>query len=270
MQLLVAGSSRVDAGKTTFSVGLIDRLGATGFKPRAGNDHWYEYDDVDVATERGLLYGKDARRLASASPTDHHPVSINPIHRLWRPSPGPAEGLLGRTDREFLVDRVGVVDPTYLYNDTVALPDALIERLELADGTPVHSLEQFNKLMETHHLDALERISQRIATTETAVVESYGAIARPLRSFEPGAVAVVEPRRARIYDGMRYANACSVASGSAQHGRLEVSVGRVTDLIDPVAVCELHALTEEHRRDPEAIATAYEPAYDALLETATQ
>ncbi len=40
MKLLVAGGDRVDAGKTTFSTGLLARTDAVGFKPRAGNDYW--------------------------------------------------------------------------------------------------------------------------------------------------------------------------------------------------------------------------------------
>jgi predicted P-loop ATPase/GTPase len=39
MNLLVAGDRDLDAGKTTFSVGLIERTGAVGYEPRAGNDY---------------------------------------------------------------------------------------------------------------------------------------------------------------------------------------------------------------------------------------
>lgn len=45
MTLLVAGSERVDAGKTTFALGLIASLDGVGFKPRAGNDYWFHHDD---------------------------------------------------------------------------------------------------------------------------------------------------------------------------------------------------------------------------------
>ncbi|MFB6186494.1 MAG: ATPase, partial [Halobacteriaceae archaeon] len=41
MNILVVGGDRVDAGKTTFAIGLIEYLDATGFKPRAGNDYWH-------------------------------------------------------------------------------------------------------------------------------------------------------------------------------------------------------------------------------------
>lgn len=267
MQLLVAGNTRVDAGKTTFSVGLLDHVGGTGFKPRAGNDYWFDHDDYRHATTAGRLYGKDARRLAAAS-GDRSPEAINPIHRLWQPSPGPNEGLLGRTDREFVVDRIGADDPTHIVNDTIELPASITEKLPLESAARVASLEEFNDVMSRVHLPALQQIGDRIETADRSVVESYGAIARPLTTLEPDAVAVVEPGLVRIYDGTRYAKACAVASGSAREGQLEVPVDRVLDLIERQASVELPALDSETRAKPERIANAYAPAYDALCTTA--
>ncbi|MFW6376466.1 MAG: hypothetical protein ACOC0F_00675 [archaeon] len=88
MKLLVAGADRVDAGKTTFSTGLLERIGGVGYTPRAGNDYCFDQDDYRHAVDRGSLYGKDAKRLAAASGVAVTPEEINPIHRLWRPSPG--------------------------------------------------------------------------------------------------------------------------------------------------------------------------------------
>ncbi|UPM44142.1 ATPase [Halocatena salina] len=269
MQLLVAGSTQVDAGKTTFSVGLLDHVGGTGFKPRAGNDYWFDHDDYCHATTAGRLYGKDARRLAAVN-DDRSPETINPIHRLWQPSPGPNEGLLGRTDREFVVDRVGWDDPTYVVNDTVELPASITTQLPLNSAIRVASLEEFNEVMRRVHLPALERIGDRIEATDRSVIESYGAIARPITTLEPDAVAVVEPGIVRIYDGARYAKACTVASGSAREGRLEVPVDRVVDLIERQATVELPALDSETQAKPERIANAYAPAYDALCTTARE
>ena len=76
MRLLVAGGSEVDAGKTTFTEGLVERTGVRGFKPRAGNGYWYDHDDYRRAVETGRLYGKDAKRLADASPGDVRPEAI--------------------------------------------------------------------------------------------------------------------------------------------------------------------------------------------------
>jgi predicted P-loop ATPase/GTPase len=52
---LVAGARDVDAGKTTFSVGLLARLGGVGVKPRAGNDVRFHHDDYRRAIETGRL-----------------------------------------------------------------------------------------------------------------------------------------------------------------------------------------------------------------------
>lgn len=270
MKLLVAGGDRVDAGKTTFSVGLLAHTGARGFKPRAGNNYWFDHDDYKKAIEQGRLYGKDARRLANAAPGDVDPESINAVHRLWHPSPGPATGILGQSARQFVLDRVGDADGTgeFVVNGTVDIPDSAMEHLPLADAPRVTSLPDFNDLMGVVHAEALSELGDEIASTDRAVVESYGDIARPLEGFEPDAVAVVEPGRARIYDGTRYAKACEIATGGSGDGQLEQRVGTITDLIERTGAVRLPALDAETRTDPDAIAAAYDHAYDALLATA--
>lgn len=265
MTLLVAGAERVDAGKTTFSAGLVARTGAVGFKPRAGNDYWFHHGDVRHAVEQGRLFGKDARRLAETSPGALDPEDINAVHRLWRPSPGGGSGLLGQSDREFLVDRAG---GRYVVNGTVEIPDVLRERLPLANAVRVGSIEELNRAMEQHHLPALDGVAEDVATTGRAVVESYSDIARPLQTLEPDAVAVVEPLRVRFYEGGRYMRACEVATRSPQEGTLEERVGSVVDLVDPVDSVALPALTDGERDDPDAVAEAYDDAYRRLLDLA--
>ncbi|WP_435195201.1 ATPase [Natronomonas sp. EA1] len=267
MRLLVAGSAAVDAGKTTFSAGLCAATDAVGYKPRAGNDYWYDHDDVLAALDERRLYGKDAKRLASASARDVAPEAINPVHRLWLPTPGAGQGMLGREGRAFAVDRVGLAEETqFVVNDTVDLPSEVTDGLPLGGAERVDSLPAFNDAMARLHRPALDAVAERIADEERAVVESYADIARPLSGFVPDAVAVVEPRRARIYRGERYAKACEVASGSAREGQLEERVSRVVDLIDPVARVELPALDARTRGEPARIAAAYAPAYEALLD----
>ncbi|MCU4799330.1 ATPase [Halobacteria archaeon HArc-gm2] len=265
MTLLVAGSERVDAGKTTFSVGLLERTGAVGYKPRAGNDYWHDHDDWERASADGRLYGKDAKRLVGASPGDADPEDVNPIHRLWHPSPGSGAGILGSEDREFLVDRVG---DQFVVNETVSLPDDVRNRLPLVNAHTVSSLDEFNEAMARLHVPALHSLASEIEAAQRAVVESYGDVARPLADLAPDAVAVVEPTRARIYDGDRYAKACEVATGGPGTGQLEERVGSVVDLVESAATVQLPALAADQRSDSEAVADAYEPAYDALLGTA--
>ncbi|QSG09416.1 ATPase [Halapricum desulfuricans] len=267
MNLLVAGSEQLDAGKTTFSVGLVERTGAVGYKPRAGNDFWYSHDDVRTAAEDGVLYGKDARRLAAAGPDGNEPTDINAVHRLWRPLPGGVGGVLEQDGREFLLDRAG---ETYVVNGTTTLPAFVRSSFPIASAISVESLAEFNDVMASYHQPIQSDLLAEIEAQPLSVVESYGAIARPLSELDHDAVAVVEPRRVRVYDGRRYDKGCSIAGGSPgpDRGTLEERVADVTDLIDPVETVELPPLPESVRHDPAAIADAYESAYDAMLSAA--
>jgi predicted P-loop ATPase/GTPase len=299
MKLLVAGGDRVDAGKTTFSVGLLAYLAdaghePVGFKPRAGNDYWFDHDDVLAATSDARLYGKDAKRLASASAGDVRPEAINPVHRLWRPTPG-RQGLLGESDRSFLADRVtgrdadaaagsddsggddaggddadDDLDSQFVVNGEAEsdgdLPAPIREALPLGDATRVASVPEFNDLMADRYLPAFERVAERIRATDTAVVESYSDIALPLDDVGFDAVAVVDPTRCRVYAADRYLTACEVVRGSARDGQLEERVGAVVEMLDPLACVELPALSGEARDDPAQVAAANREAYDELLD----
>ncbi|UPW00006.1 ATPase [Halorussus gelatinilyticus] len=274
MRFLVAGGDRVDAGKTTFTTGLLDRLSAVGVKPRAGNDYWFDHDDYRRAVEDGRLYGKDAKRLAAASSeacgTDFDPEELNPVHRLWRPSPGPDTGLVGQSHREYVLDRVG---ESFVVNAHADVPESARRTLPLADAPVVESVERLDEITRRLHLPMLEGFAERVRelqreTGGTAVVESYGDVALPIRGLDFDAVAVVEPGRVRAYDGDRFVKACEVAGGSAREGRLEVHTGDATELADPKATAALPALSGDDRRDPAAVARAYDEAFDELLAVA--
>jgi len=265
MKLLIAGSSEVDAGKTTFTTGLIERTGIRGYKPRAGNGYWYDQDDYRRAIEEGRLYGKDAKKIAAANEGSTRPEAINPVHRLWLPTPGRGKGILGRDGRRFLFDRVTLESDTYVVNGETDIPPAAERAFPLDRAHRVESLAALDELMADHHAPALDALAGRIADRSGAIVESYADIARPLSSFVPDAVAVVEPRRCRVYDGDRYAKACEVASGSAHEGRLEERVGSVVDLLDPIESVTLPALSSAERDDLAVVADAYADPYDALV-----
>jgi len=275
MKLLVAGDARVDAGKTTFAAGLLASLSdAVGFKPRAGNDYWFDHDDVASAINKGRLYGKDIATLTAAatdnSDREHREERLNPVHRLWRPTPD-RTGLLGEEGRTFLVDRVTTDEgPLFVVNgmaeDAGLLPDRLTEALPL-DGAPrVRSVDGFNELMTERYLPAFERVTNRITETDPAVVESYSDIALPVEDVEFDAVVVVGPTRAKIFDGQRYLKACAVASGSAREGQLEERVDRVVEMIEPMSTHDLTPLTGDERADPSTVAGRYEPVYQTLLD----
>jgi len=123
--------------------------------------------------------------------------------------------------------------------------------------------------MAADYLPAFDRLAERIAgATVPVVVESYADIADPLPREGPGeadAVAVVDPGRARIYAGDRYAKARAVASGSAREGTLEEHTGTVTEMIEPLSTVTLPALGGDERGDPARVADRYEGAYEALI-----
>ena len=273
MKLLVAGDARVDAGKTTFAAGLLAALdGAVGFKPRAGNDYWYDHDDAVAALSDGRLYGKDVATLAAAGDTDLQEEQLNPVHRLWRPTPD-RTGMLGEAGRTFLVDRVTTPDgPSFVVNGVAErkglLPDPVAKSLPLDDALRVEGVERFNDVMAERYLPAFERVTEWIAETTPGVVESYADIALPVTGIGFDAVAVVAPTRVRLYDGSRYLKADEVASGSRREGQLEERVDRVTEMIEPVSTHTLQPLNSDERDDPTRVADAYADVYESLLDVA--
>lgn len=272
MKLLVAGADRVDAGKTTFSIGLVDELGGTGFKPRGGNDYWFDHDDYLAAIEDGRLFGKDARRLAAASDAPVEPEEINPIHRLWLPTPR-QPGILGQAHRQFIVDRVRNPETGtdhYVVNGTTEVPESAREDLPLHDAVVVEELDQFNDVMACCHTSVLEQFAERVRRADRAVVESYGDIANPVAGVGVDAVAVVEPTRVRFYDGERYQQACEAVGRSACGGQLEKRVTDVVEPLEPRVTMDLPALTRSERTEPERVRSAYGHAYDAGIALALE
>ncbi len=278
-RVLVAGADRVDAGKTTLSTALCRRLDAPGRKPRAGNDHWFDHDDYRHAVTEGRLYGKDARRLAAASPGDPTPEDCNPVHRLWRPAPDGGRGVVGGEGRRFVLDRVA---GSFVVNAHADVPPDAREHLPLADAVTVDSVERLNEVTRRRHLPALTAAAREVRSRERVIVESYGDVARPLQGVATGEeagggggppadlydrVAVVEPRRLRVYDGPRWVRACEVVGGGASHrtGTLESRVEDVLPHVDPLAAVSLPALDGTTRDDPDRVAEAYAGALDAVL-----
>ena len=264
MRTLIVGGDRVDAGKTTFGVGWLAWLpiAARAFKPRAGNDYWFDHDDVIHAIERDRLYGKDIRRLLAAEGTDAAPGERNPVHRLWRPTPGET-GMLGETDRAFLVDRVWTeTGQRFVVNENRELPPA-VTPLPTQAATEVGSLDEFDGVMESVHADALAAVHERIRSVPNAVVESYSDVAMPVQDVSFDAVALVEPSRVRLYDGERWLLACATVKDSAR-GRLETRTERVVTMLDPVSTIPLDPAPKRAREDPDALARLYDDAYSEL------
>ncbi len=262
MNILVTGTRRLDAGKTTVALGLVAHLDAIGFKPRGGNDYWYSYDHLRETLEQGRLYGNDADRLAEASPGDLTPEEINSVHRLWRQTTGEGTGLLGDDTREFVLDRAG---DQYVVNGTAEMPALVRRSLPLDDAITIESVPALNDAIERYHLPAQASLRETIEAADRAVVESYSDVARPVRDLNVDVVAVVEPTRVRLYDGARYDQACEVAPGGHATGQLEETVTSVTTLLDARDEVSVSPLPETMRDDPTAIAEAYHDLYERLL-----
>ncbi|ESS11117.1 MAG: putative P-loop ATPase/GTPase [uncultured archaeon A07HR60] len=306
-RFLVAGGARVDAGKTTFATGFCSYLlrqdvNPLGVKPRAGNDFWHDYDAVRSALSEGALYGRDVARLAGAggtpleaSSTDddesshsrgqasspmettetarlsrHHLTDINPIHRLWRPTPGET-GLLGEQDRTFLIDRVATQDGVeYVVNGSAeqrgVMPSEIFDALELEGATRVTSVEELNQITAEVYLDASRRLVSRLeAATRPLVIESYGDVAVPLE-LPVDAVAVVDPSRVRLYRGSSFLKSRDRVAGSPREGRFETHTAAITDSLDPVAVQSLSSLSRGARENPEQVASRYADIYARLVD----
>lgn len=300
-RFLVAGGARVDAGKTTVTVGFLSYLShrgvdPLGVKPRAGNDFWYDHDAVRRAFNDGALYGKDVERLAAASgtgldssrdsgtrettetspdttgrsPQRTRVTDINPVHRLWRPTPG-RTGLLGEQDRTFMIDRVSTREgPVYVINASAEqdgyIPATAYETLSLEDATRVRSIEALNEVTAELYLDAFRRLSTRLETlSRPLVIESYADVAVPLE-IPVDAVAVVDPTRVRVYEGPRFLEARERVAGSPRQGSFESHTDAVTDLLDPDAIHRVEPLAETQRKTPSVVANRYATVYDSLLD----
>lgn len=279
--VLVVGESRVDAGKTTIASGLLAWFGESGsaplgFKPRAGNDYWFDHDDVIEAIDAGRLYGADSHKLATASVEPPTIEALNPVHRLWRPTPG-RTGMLGERDRTAVVDRVSIDGETTFVVNGVAESDGIFpsivrNQLDLSTAPRVESVQEYNDLMRDLHLPAFRAVGDRIsesAAERPVVIESYGDIAVPLDQLDEylalDAVITVAPSRLRVYRGDRWLRAREVASGSPREGRLEERTDRVAAMVEPVATHSVPPLPKHVRRHPERIARAYDDPFEALL-----
>ncbi|MHC1579093.1 MAG: hypothetical protein ACXQTZ_00305 [Candidatus Alkanophagales archaeon] len=244
LTVLVVGLRAEDAGKTTLASALLRYLrghgvDACGFKPKAGNNVWYDFDIVYESLSQGRLYGKDAKLLRAASGTELPEEVINPIHRLW------AEGASSAVSTaptvpvstgvpEFIADRVCVRDELLVVLNALMPVEpevgGLLERLcrrasktfEVARPEELAALApEYEAAMEA----AYEKIAQR---HEAVVVESYCDVALPWEGLKPDVVLGVEPWRIFVYDAEKYVAAVELA------GRREVTTRSVCPLLKPL------------------------------------
>ncbi|WP_309492349.1 hypothetical protein [Candidatus Hecatella orcuttiae] len=240
-RILVVGLKEVDAGKTTLTLALLDYLrgkglDVCGFKPRAGNNLWYDFDVLEEALSRGTLYGKDAKLLHQASHTSLPVEVVNPVHRIWgEPTLQRSLSLLP----PFILDRItlcGEKTETILVENISAASDSRLEELwkglrsRASKVYRVRDGEGQDSLMEYYNL-ASDLAYKRVGEAhEVVVIESYGNIALPwpgLRKLD--LVLAVEPSRLLAYDPDKYLTAVQLS----RKLQGEISTGEVVRLIKP-------------------------------------
>ena len=258
---LIVGLKEKDAGKTSFALALLaylreEGINASGFKPRAGNSVWYDYDVVHEALTQGRLYGKDAKRLSSASAyssvsTTQIEEFINPIHRLWA-EPSCINPISQIPD--FILDRV-----TLWYKDgvknLVVENEALSADYNNADFRniranastiyPVRDLKTLNTITERYYSLAVELAYKRmLAQHEYVVIESYSDIALPWNGLNDLDIVIgVKPGQMLVYEPKKYLAAVQLVTTT--YSQEEIRTARIVELIKPLKVVNVPPFRSE-------------------------
>ena len=256
--VLIVGLKEKDAGKTSLAQALLAYLrekgfNAYGFKPRAGNNVWYDYDVVHEALSQGRLYGKDAKLLKAASAfgsvvgggvVNANVVEefINPVHRLWAEPP-----LIDPISQipYFILDRVTLWFKEGVRNlviENEALPieyrcnDAIFEILRAkASGIyHVRDLDTLNKLTEEYYDPAVELAYKRtVEHHDYVVIESYSDIALPWKGLKDlNAVIGVKPGQILVYNPEKYMAAVQLSAST--YSQEELATSRIAELVKPI------------------------------------
>ena len=245
LRVLVVGLKERDAGKTTVARALLlclqeRQIMACGFKPKAGNTIWYDYDIVYEALSQGRLYGKDSKLLRDASGTNPPEELINPIHRLWTiPLYHIKRDLT--TLPYFIVDRATrwgeETKETVVVNDTLPFRhgrEKLVAKLYKPETEVVHvkTLRELNEIVDMRYNEAVKLAHKRIMTEHDAFVyESYADIALPwigIRDLDM--VLAVHPGYIYAYDPDKYLSALDLSINLLQEERTE----NVVNLLKPI------------------------------------
>jgi len=243
--VLVVGFREVDSGKTTVALALIrylreNGIDACGFKPKAGNSIWYDFDIVYEALMQGRLYGKDAALLKRESQTELPEEVISPVHRLWCVLPADYEAITLEVPH-FIADRVTICKNNYEHYVIVnkALPfkhdaENLINKLcqkatAVIYVTGPNDLNEVSGFYDEATDKAYEVISRR---HDLIIYESYSDNALPWSGINGriDLILGVEPGRIHVYDPDRYFLALQLLEGF----RREITVNRIRGLIKPL------------------------------------
>ncbi len=259
MKILINGLCE-SAGKTTATTGLYQNLKKTKeielFKPLAGNNYWYDNRIVSESIKKGRLFGHDAKILSEL--TGKREEEINPIHRLWIPNSviESGSGLIGET-QSIVLDRIFDTEnkTTLVLNSRIKAPEDLKALQGNADRIEKFSTtEKFNEYMNKIHLPATKDRYERIKDRDILIIESYADIAMPI-PVHADLVLTVEPGRAFISDGNKFAKAHSMISKRWTGHRMEIKTGKILDLLKS----EKYRINPHPINSPEDAGEVYSP-----------
>jgi len=241
---MVVGFRNLDSGKTTLTRALLhyfdeEGLKVCGFKPKAANNLWRDYDIIYESLSKGKIYGKDAKLLKSDSKTDLPEEVINPIHRLWIEDPD--SNRFNELPR-FIVDRVKSPlknnDSFLVLNKPVLgkYPEysELIKKLSYHDIIEITNIMELNEVINKYYADAIDSAYNIIKEkNEILVTESYGDTALPWNKLENvKAVLGIEPWSIYLYDPKEYFSA--VYLNIQLKNNFEISTNVIKGLIKPI------------------------------------
>jgi len=253
--ILVVGARDLDSGKTTVALALLQALrrrgrSCCGFKPKAGNNLWYDFDVVSKSLHQGRLFGHDAQLLRQYSCVPLIEEQVNPVHRLH---PIPSTGQPAAS-ASFVLDRVSTWNNGHLQTAVVnKMFEARCEALPLVDRflsrcdrvIYVEDTRQLADLASTLYEQAIASAHRMLkARCDAIVCESFSDVAVPWGGMEsPDTVLVVAPGEVREYDPDRYFQAASMLSGMLN----ETSTGRILEVLEPLRTIRIPPLTSDRR-----------------------
>lgn len=247
MNFLCVGLKEIDSGKTSLALALMSYLkeqgqDVCGFKPRAGNNLWYDWSIVKKSLDEGSLYGHDAKVLHEAS-SQEVPISVvNPAHRLWVPSY--QEFTKGIPN--FLLDRITTEKGTLVVKNEqmdVPISSTYFEQLlEKAEVYHISSREDLRKVTSLYNQADAWAHSILTEQFDTIVYESYADIGIPWQEISSiDYVFAITPFRIYTFNGDRYLRAYDVMSSFPE----EEKTIRITKNIDPITTVNVPPFAED-------------------------
>lgn len=247
MNILCVGLKEVDSGKTSLALALMRHLkeknqAVSGFKPRAGNNLWYDWAIVKESLAEGSLYGHDARMLHE---TSSHEVTIqvtNPAHRLWLPSY--REFTKGIPN--FLLDRLTTEEGTLVVkNEQVDVPisssyfEPLLEEAEVFHISSRDDLRKVTSLYNQADAWAHSILTEQF---DNIIYESYADIGVPWQGISSiDYVFAITPFRIYVFKGDRYLRAFEVISSFPE----EEKTARIIENIEPIKTINVPPFAED-------------------------